>query len=340
MPVIYLDVLLALNLFIDFLLLSAAARILRIPGRTGRRVLGALLGAACACLVFLPPLPAPLTWLIKLGSAALIVRVAFPWHGPAAFAKQAGVFVLLSAVFGGVAYALWFFAAPEGFYVVNGVVYYNVSPLMLTALTVVSYAAVSVWDRITRKSAPAGHEYRLLIEGDAGSVVVRALYDSGNGLREPFSGKPVAVVQRSALLPALSPAMAQALSSALTRCAVPAMAGTAAAGDAAGTPLPPVRLVPYRTVGGDGLLPAFCPKRLTLTSLLGAGADVTGAYIAVCDRLGRGDYDAILGSELAGAADAGRPAAARRGLPSRAAKPEHVPRQSSFGFCERNGHRQ
>ena len=48
MPVIYLDVLLALNLFIDFLLLSAAARILRIPGRTGRRVLGALLGAACA----------------------------------------------------------------------------------------------------------------------------------------------------------------------------------------------------------------------------------------------------------------------------------------------------
>lgn len=59
--------------------------------------------------------------------------------------------MLLSALFGGVAYALWFFAAPAGFYVVGGVVYYDVSPLMLTALTVVSYAAVSVWDRLTRK---------------------------------------------------------------------------------------------------------------------------------------------------------------------------------------------
>ncbi|MFR1434717.1 MAG: sigma-E processing peptidase SpoIIGA [Acutalibacteraceae bacterium] len=320
MPVIYLDVLLALNLFIDFLLLSAAARILRIPGSTGRRVLGALLGAACACLIFLPPLPAPLTWLIKLGSAALIVRTAFPWHGAAAFVKQTGVFVLLSALFGGVAYALWFFAAPAGFYVVGGVVYYDVSPLMLTALTVVSYAAVRVWDHLTRKSAPTGHEYRLLIEGDAGSVVVRALYDSGNGLSEPFSGKPVAVVQRSALLPALSPAMAQALSSTLTRQPEPVLAGAAADPAASGRGLPPVRLVPYRAVGGDGLLPAFCPKRMTLTSLLGVGADVTGAYIAVCDRLGRGDYEAILGSELAGAADAGRITAARRHAPSRREK--------------------
>lgn len=317
MPVIYLDVLLALNLFIDFLLLSAAARLLRIPGRTGRRVLGALLGAACACLIFLPPLPAPLTWLIKLGSAALIVRTAFPWHGAVAFVKQTGVFVLLSALFGGVAYALWFFAAPEGFYVVGGVVYYDVSPLMLTALTVVSYAALRVWDRLTRKSAPAGHEYRLLIEGDAGSVVVRALYDSGNGLSEPFSGKPVAVVQRSALLPALTPAMAQALSPSLMRQPERVPVGTAAGTAAPGKGLPPVRLVPYRAVGGDGLLPAFCPKRMTLTSLVGAGADVTGAYIAVCDRLGRGDYEAILGSELASAAQADRSADAYRPIASR-----------------------
>ena len=44
MPVIYIDVLLALNLWIDFILLLATARILRLPRRRWRMVLGALLG--------------------------------------------------------------------------------------------------------------------------------------------------------------------------------------------------------------------------------------------------------------------------------------------------------
>ena len=48
MPVIYIDVLLALNLFIDFLLLSVTARIRRRPHRRWRTVLGALFGAACS----------------------------------------------------------------------------------------------------------------------------------------------------------------------------------------------------------------------------------------------------------------------------------------------------
>ena len=51
MPVIYIDVLLALNLWIDFILLLATARILRLPRRRWRMVLGALLGAATSCPV-------------------------------------------------------------------------------------------------------------------------------------------------------------------------------------------------------------------------------------------------------------------------------------------------
>lgn len=285
MPVIYLDVLLALNLFIDYLLLRATARLLRLPCRSARLLLGAAIGAACACVILLPPLPAPLDLLLRLSGAALLVLAAFAWHGVAAFAKRVGVFLLLSALFGGLAWALYLFAAPDGFYVVNGVVYYDVSPLLLVGLTVAAYAGVRLWDRLTRKSAPAGRDYRLLVEGDAGSVTLRALYDTGNDLKEPFSGRPVAVVQLDALRGALSPAMLDAL---------------AAFPDTAGDGGARLRAVPYRAVGGDGLLPAFCPERLTLTDLRGA-ADVTGAYIAVCDRLGRGDHDAIIGGGLAAA---------------------------------------
>ncbi len=57
MPVIYLDVLVVLNWFIDFLLLSSTSRILRLPFKRWRLVLGALLGGISSCLIFLPAMP-------------------------------------------------------------------------------------------------------------------------------------------------------------------------------------------------------------------------------------------------------------------------------------------
>ena len=36
----------------------------------------------------------------------------------------------------------------------------------------------------------------------------------------------------------------------------------------------------------------------------GANRDATGAYVAVCEELGRGDYDALVGTDIAGLFDA------------------------------------
>lgn len=142
MPVIYIDVLLALNLWIDFILLLATARILRLPRRRWRMVLGALLGAATSCLIFLPDLPTAAATAVKLAAACVILLVAFPWRGRLLYIKSVVVFFVISTLFAGMAGALYFFAAPQGFYVVGGVVYYDVSPLTLVLLTVVSYGAL------------------------------------------------------------------------------------------------------------------------------------------------------------------------------------------------------
>ena len=64
----------------------------------------------------------------------------------------------------------------------------------------------------------------------------------------------------------------------------------------------PVRA--FRSVGGDGLLPAFRPEHLTVVAENGANRDATGAYVAVCEELGRGDYDALVGTDIAGLFDA------------------------------------
>ena len=297
MPVIYIDVLLALNLFIDFLLLAATARVLRLPIRRWRMVAGALIGAASACLVFLPDPPAPLSLLIKLLSAAAIVAVAFRWNGPAAYIKRITVFFIISTVFAGLAFALWFFAAPAGFYVVNGVVYYDVPPLMLVALTLASYGAMCLYDRFTRKKAPAGGEYRLTVDVGSGPVTLRALYDSGNRLTEPFSGSPVIVVRAGALLTALPDDWRRAVEAA-GRGELPA-ASDAAGGGTATAVRARLRMVPYHSVGGMGMLPAFRPVRVAAVAPGRGERDLTGVFVALCTDLGRGDYDALIGCDVA-----------------------------------------
>lgn len=93
MPVLYLDVLIAVNLLIDFLLLSAAARILRLPVRKGRLLAGASVGALSCCMILLPPLPAAVSVLLKLAAAALVIRVTFRWFGWRTYIKEITAFL-------------------------------------------------------------------------------------------------------------------------------------------------------------------------------------------------------------------------------------------------------
>ncbi len=273
--VIYLDVLLAVNWVIDFLLLHATARLTHTPTRGRRLVLGAAVGAASCCVVLLPALPAPLSVACKAAGALAMTAAAFRWCGVGALLRRTAVLFVLSAAFAGAAMALWVFVAPTGLQVVNGVVYYELSPLLLIALTAVSYGLLCLAGRFMRRREPAGRSYRLRIVYHGHTAEVAALYDSGNGLIEPFSGAPAVVADYAAVAAVLSPAWEPSRR----------------------TPPPGARLIPFSSVGGDGFLPAFRPERLTVCGEEGEW-DVSGAYVAVCDGLGGGDHGALIGTAL------------------------------------------
>ena len=267
MPVIYLDVLLALNLFIDFLLLTATAGWRHLPHRRGRLVLGAVFGAATACAVLLPVL----SWWQQLGldivAAAGMCRIAFRWSGWRNFMKTAATLWALSAALGGVCTLLWQVFSPAGFQVINGVIYYDIPPLTLILLTVVSYGALTLFERWARPRLFGRHRYRITAKWQGKTYGFDAFYDSGNALTEPFSGRAVIVVAASAV-----------------------------AGWDDGEPR--YRIVPYRTAGGEGVYRAFCPQRMTLT----AGsrqADISGAWLAVSPQLDQSEVRAVVGTAVA-----------------------------------------
>lgn len=258
--VLYIDILLTVNWVIDFLLLHATARLLRLPLRAWRTVAGAAVGALTCCAVLLPPLPAWLAVVYKAGAAVLTAAVAFGTHR---LWRRAAVMFLLSAAAAGVAVAVWWLFAPSGLVVVNGVVYMDLSPLWLIGCTAAAYALLCLYDRVTARRHAAGRTYQLRITHRGETVTLPAFFDSGNALREPFSGAAVAVAPFRPLAPLLSPAWDPSC------------------------PCPPsgARPVPYTSVGGRGVLAAFCPEEMWVVCD-GVPRDVTGMFVAVSGEVG------------------------------------------------------
>lgn len=273
--VIYADILLAVNWWIDFLLLLGVQRACGIGARSWRLVLGAFVGALSSGLLLLPTLPVWLSLAAKLVAAALMVLAAFGWHDRRRFGKALLLLFGLSAGLSGVCSALYYFAAPRDFYVFNGVVYYDVSPWLLIGLTLVCYGVLTVIERVSRRRAPQGHSFTVRVTHGERMIRVRCLYDSGNHLTEPFSNRPVMIVERATL-----------------EMLLPVPQGVEA--------LPPDgvwRVVPFDSLGGNGLMPAFKPQSVAVITKNGE-RELTDCYVAVCERLGRGEYQGLIGSAL------------------------------------------
>ena len=272
--VIYADMLLALNWWMDFLLLLGVRRATGGVGKPWRLALGALVGALCCLVLFLPPLAVWLSLAVRLAGAAVMITVAFGHHTWREWCRRVLLLFVLSAGLAGLCGALYFFVAPQGFYVFNGVVYYSVPPLLLVALTVLCYGILWLCEQWCRRRAPREHLLRIRLTCGEMRAEFPCLYDSGNHLADPFSGRPVMVERRvAAQLQNLPPPM-----DAMT------------AGDG-------WRLIPYHTLSGGGLLPAFLPSSVAQITRRGEQA-LPLCYVAVCDSLGRGEYSGLVGSEM------------------------------------------
>lgn len=277
MPVIYVDVLIALNWLIDFLLLSAVARLSRAVVRRWRVVLAALFGGVCACMLLLPAFPTPIQMTVDVIIAALMVLLAFPFGSLRLFGKRTVLLFGVSAVFSGVVSLLAQWFPGESIVSHNGNLYMDISPIMLTVFALVSYGGIRLCEHLLRRRVPPGGEYRVTVMDGGNEAVCRALYDTGLHLKEPFSGAAVILMEGSLIDRWASEDVRRALRENGAH--------------------PRIRRVPYRTVGGEGLIPAVRPQMVRLCRLGERPRDITGVYIGVCDHLDRGEYEALIGSD-------------------------------------------
>lgn len=269
--VIYVDVLLAVNLFVNYFLLLGTARFLSLAFLRRRLLLAAVLGAVYSLIIFLPEINWILSLLIKLLMAVSMVWLAFGRSNMRVFGKTVACFFVVNFGFAGIMFALWQIFSPPGLLMNNGVVYFDLSPLILVGSTLLCYGVLRLLHRFS--SRPVPQELYCTVEIDCGEkhVTLRAKVDTGNSLTEPFSHLPVIVAEYAK---------------------VEALVGSR---EPEAWKLP-CRLIPFYAVGSEGVLPAFHPQQVTVHH--SHGIQKKDAYVAVCPDGTLGGIGGLMNPEL------------------------------------------
>ena len=232
---IYLDVVFVLNGAVNYCLLCASARVCGVVPRQRRLLAAALIGALYACATFLPGFGflACGLWRIAVFSvmlwAAFRRRLVLPGTVFLAFSLAMGGLVLLLG--GALGAKIW---------LLKGRAYYALGAptLMLTA----GAFYLGAWLLLQGSMTHTGGLIRAKLQLGHAETELVMLRDTGNTLRDPFTGRAVAVVERQVmerLLPGIS-------------------LGRDAAGEMqelhARAPEIRTRLIPYRAVGTEKAL--------------------------------------------------------------------------------------
>ena len=253
----YLNIALMLSFAVDFLLLLGTNRLTAHPGGTVRCAVGAGLGAVYAGVCLLPGFSflGELPW--RMASLLAMGLISFGWYGDAL--RRHCVFFLLAMALNGLAAR----AGRE-----------ELLDLLVCALL--------LWGICVLCSGRGNgkQEYqvlKLMLNGKTISML--ALLDTGNGLTDPVTGQSVVVISSKAAC-RLTGLTEEALRTPLETLARRS--------------LPGLRLIPYRTIAGQGLLLGIKIKNAELD---GKKKSLLVAFAP--ENLGNGDvYQALTGGAL------------------------------------------
>ena len=272
--VIYADVLFILNTYINYAILTLTALFLHVTPSRLRLLCGAVLGGACSLIILFPWAGDGVLGVLRLVLCFGLPLIAFSYGGIKQTVKLSVVFLSVNFLFAGIMFALWYFVSPTAVYYNTGIFYFDMDAMGLVVITALCYFAVKIFSFVTQLKAPKNTIYDVYLEISGDVVYLKGFLDTGNNLRDPFTGSDVIIVSRNALEKHFpkEKEMSEIIES---------------------SPLK-IRYLPCVTVSGNSLLPIFrCDK----VRIKGINCDfsVASALIGVSEeKIKNGDFQALL----------------------------------------------
>lgn len=283
--VIYIDVLLCVNLLINYVILILEAKLLNLRIKRKRLILSALMGSFYSIFIFFDQINLLLSLFIKLLMSITIILIAYGFINTGSFVKSIVTFYFINFIFGGIIFCIWYFISPKGIFIKNGIVYFDISPILLILSTVVIYFSIKIYQYFLGESDLHDSVCDLEILNKGRIVKLFAKVDTGNSLKEPFSNKPVIVAEYESLKDILPPEVKNYIQDNVEDWT------------AKGKKTSLLRVIPYSTVSGEGLLPAFIPEKVTIRYK--NKTYIKESFLAISKRnLFLGDYKALVPPDL------------------------------------------
>ncbi|MBQ7809906.1 MAG: sigma-E processing peptidase SpoIIGA [Clostridia bacterium] len=263
MQTIYVDTLLCVNMFIDYIMLYSVRKILRINSKAVLLLPASILAAVSTLGVFLPFYTKLFSVIYRVVSGTLTILVAFGLTSLKKFLIRLVTYIGISISFSGFIVLIWLMLKPKGVAVYNDAVYFDISPVMLILCTLIAFISLSVLEKLKTKHNPKIKIHKVTVFYENTECTFNSMVDTGCNLKEPFSGLPVIIAEKELI-------------------------------DENEIKAEKLRLVPYRTLSGDGLLKAFKPEKTLID-----GREVKdGCYIGISNGRLTNEIKSLMGSEI------------------------------------------
>lgn len=194
--IVYADVLIFLNLLVNYFLLCVSGKILNYNAKTLRIILSALIGGISSLYIFFPRLNIFTETVLKIATCSVMVLICFGFKSIKSFLKSIGVLFLVTAAYGGIMFAVWLAFSPKGMVINNSVVYFNISPLMLIVCSSVAYILFSILSRIFAQASKFANKCSITVFANDKSVRLDAIIDTGNSIEDIFSNSQIIIANK------------------------------------------------------------------------------------------------------------------------------------------------
>lgn len=272
---LYIDVFFLVNFMMDYLMLLLVHKALACTVPHGRVLLGALAGAVLSCAIVCVPMPPAVKMvcmhtMVNTGMLAVGLKIR-KWN---IFLKACILLYLSGFLLGGI--LTWLSQYLGG--------YFRIGALFF-AFTVCSYFLASrgmVFLEKLWKLRECRCEVTLYLAGK--SLRMSAMVDSGNGLRDGITGKPVHIIGKKAMEKLTEKDFSKNFTSACAEIRNGNMQG--------------VRYIPYQTIQEkEGVLPVIAIDKMCVHSSAGDEEKmITAPLLGISEQnsFGGGTFEMIL----------------------------------------------
>ncbi|MBE6797320.1 MAG: hypothetical protein E7531_03160 [Ruminococcaceae bacterium] len=182
--VIYADVLVIVNMIVDYFILLLSAAINKAQYKNFRLLLGAFFGGLSSLYIFLPQQPIIIELLYRILTALLITFISFGFKKLKIFVRNAFSFLLATIVYGGAVFAIWLIFKPNSILINNTYVYYDISAVLLIIISVVIYLVITITKSILKREAVAAERCDIVFLCENRRASVKGILDTGNSVTD------------------------------------------------------------------------------------------------------------------------------------------------------------